>query len=112
MPFGWTSASSSASWRSRRPQQAIQELLPVPKDVQTLDEGIERTSKTTDFVLRCFAVEYGALPPLRVKSPSRLVERATGFEPATFSLATVPGGFRRVASGLLGMPLNGALHAL
>ena len=46
--------------------------------------------------------------PPRVKS---LVERATRFELATFSLATVPWVMRRIESGLLGMRLHGALDA-
>jgi hypothetical protein len=35
---------------------------------------------------------------------------ATRFELATFSLATVPDGFRHVELELLGMPLKRALH--
>jgi len=38
-----------------------------------------------------------------------LMERATRFELATFSLATVPWVMRRVGSGLDGMRLNRAL---
>ena len=55
------------------------------------------TSKTTDFELECYAASDDALPRSRVKSPGEepqppcdrgLMERATRFELATFSLAT------------------------
>jgi len=39
------------------------------------------------------------------------MERATGFEPATFSLAKRPLGMRRVISYFVRMPLIGHLEA-
>jgi hypothetical protein len=39
------------------------------------------------------------------------MERATGFEPATFSLAKPPDLFRHVMSGFVGMAPTGQLEA-
>jgi hypothetical protein len=58
--------------------------------------------------LKAFAPVLGE-EPLRL---GWLIERATGFEPATFSLATLPWVMRRAISHFVRMPLNGLLEAI